>query len=132
VSLLGLFVVPAPPQTGLSIALGSQNAQGDRRIVTTVTSRILAMATVGIWNASAASTGPIDVNCRLFLGASVIPMGESSVMTVPHFDRHTLAIEGARVMGAGTYDVLVGCSTSPAAGLFERANLIVWAVPIEE
>jgi hypothetical protein len=60
-----------------------------------------------------------------------IDMAQSSAMTLPVGDLDTLAVTGALVRGAGTYNVLASCAAS-APGIFERGNLIVWAVPVED
>jgi hypothetical protein len=128
------LLIPATGGRFNLIDLASQNGQGDRRIVTTVTSRIFALATVVASNTSQASQGDVNIDCKLTLvdGFNSIDMGPSSTMTAPLTDLNTLAITGALVMGAGTYNVLANCEASPWAGVVERSNLSVWAVPVEQ
>jgi hypothetical protein len=134
VSRRGLLVLPEPGRFNM-IDLASQNGQGNRRIVTTVTARIFALATLVVSNTSAAAEGaPIDIDCKPTLvdGSTPIDMAQSSTMTLPVGGLDTLAITGALVMGPGTYNVLASCAASPKAGVFERGNLIVWAIPVDD
>jgi len=134
VSRPGLLVLPGSPGRFNMIDLASQNGQGNRRIVTTVTARIFALATLVVSNTSAGAEGAVvSIDCKPTLvdGLNPSDMAQSSTMTLPVGGLDTLAITGAVVMGAGTYNVLASCAAS-APGVFERGNLIVWAIPVAD
>ena len=137
VSRSGQLLIPASGGRFNLIDLASENGPpaGNRRIVTTVTARIFALATLVMSNTSQASEGQISIDCKPTLvgGSGPIDMGPSSAaMTLPLVGLDTMAIAGALVIGAGTYNVLVSCAASPWAGVSERGNLIVWAVPVDD